>query len=509
MAKRKKSKKKSKFQKMHLSPQLNKKISDKQKELEKEAQEQENNIPDDNFSWHYKVRVIAFFAVLFAGAIFSFIIPLRPVYSDLEQRNLTSFPKLTAKDFFAGDYFDDINTWFADTFPGREGWVNINSLWEGMYGFGNNRMYGNVDKADEIPDVSETIETQPPVTTTTIAPKATTTTTVGTTTTTKPVTTTTAGPTTTTKPSPENWDKQKDANLKNETLNGVLVRGDTAYEYYSFSKEASEKYAATMKKAAAVTKGKAKVYDIIIPTSIEIMLDEKVRAGLNTSDQEKAIKYMYSLMGPDVGAVSIVPALRAHNTEYLYFHSDHHWTALGAYYSYVELLSKMGKTPNALNSYETKTFDGFKGSFYAETNDAKLMIDAVTAYYPHADTEMYFIGEDGVRLDWDVIRDVSDWAARSKYNCFIGGDNPFTEITNKNLNDGSACVVIKESFGNALVPFLVDHYQKVYVVDYRYYEDMKLSSFVDKYKIQDVIFANNVGATRSETKVEAIADFVG
>jgi len=42
-------------------------------------------------------------------------------------------------------------------------------------------------------------------------------------------------------------------------------------------------------------------------------------------------------------------------------------------------------------------------------------------------------------------------------------------IENKDLTDGSACIVVKESFGNAFIPFLVDHYQKIYVVDYRYW----------------------------------------
>lgn len=511
MAKSRSRRKKNHKKRIKLSPQLNKKLMDKQKELEKEALEAEElAVSEEKYAWHFKVRVIVFFVVLFFGFILSFIIPLRPTYSSVEQRDLSSFPKWSTTALFSGEYFDDINTWFADTFPGREGWVKCNSLWQTLYGFGNSRMYGKVDEADDIPDIPSA-----PEPTVTVAPATTTTKALVTTTTTKGSTTTTIK-TTTTKPvattttiNHDKWNEKDDPNLKNETLNGILVRGKTAYEYYSFSKESSDKYAATIKRAATKLKGKAKVYDIIVPTSIGIMLDEKVRNELNSSDQLKASNYMYSLMGPDVGTVPIVETLRSHNDEYIYFHSDHHWTARGAYYAYASLRQVQGKSANTLDSYRTKVFEGFKGSFFSETNDAKLMEDSVTAYYPHAETSMYLIQEDGTRLDWQVIQDVTDWAARSKYNTFIGGDNPFTEITNKNLKDNSACVVIKESFGNALVPFLVDHYQKVYVVDYRYYDSMKLSSFVEKYKIQDVIFANNVSATRSESKVDAIADFVG
>lgn len=45
-------------------------------------------------------------------------------------------------------------------------------------------------------------------------------------------------------------------------------------------------------------------------------------------------------------------------------------------------------------------------------------------------------------------------------------------ITNKNIKDSSSCVVVKESFGNALVPYLTDHFSKIYVIDYRYWREV-------------------------------------
>lgn len=500
-----KGRKKNHKKRMKLSPQLKKELNDKQKEHEQEDLSWLIDVSDENYHWHYKIRVIVFFAIFFIGAIFAFIIPLRPNYSAIEQRNLTSFPKWNFEEFVNGDYFDDINTWFADTFPGREGWIGLKSVWETMYGFGGSRMYGKVDRADDIPDVSgpdEPVVTLPTTEKTTKSNKETTTTAAVTTTTVAPTTTTTLAET-------DRWEDEQGPNVKSETQNGILVRGNTAYEYYSFSTESANKYAASVKKVAEQVKGKANVYDIAIPTSIGVMLDEKARAELQSSDQEKAIRYIYSQMGSDVKTVPILNLLREHNDEYLYFHTDHHWTARAAYYAYAALRTIQGKDAEDIDSYETVLFDRFKGSFFANTNNSNLAVDTVTAYYPNCENSMYFIQEDGTRLDWKVIYDVSEWAARSKYNCFIGGDNPFTEITNHELNDGSACVVIKESFGNALVPFLVDHYQTVYVLDYRYYTEMNLAQFVDTYKVQDVIFANNVGAIRTEALMDDIVRLVG
>ena len=66
----------------------------------------------------------------------------------------------------------------------------------------------------------------------------------------------------------------------------------------------------------------------------------------------------------------------------------------------------------------------------------------------------------------------------------------------KNIKDSSSCVVVKESFGNALVPYLTDHFSKIYVIDYRYWNG-KLSHLVKDKKIQKIFFINNISMTRN------------
>lgn len=83
-----------------------------------------------------------------------------------------------------------------------------------------------------------------------------------------------------------------------------------------------------------------------------------------------------------------------------------------------------------------------------------------------------------------------------------------TVIKNKAIKDGSSCVVVKESFGNVFVPYLADHYQNVYVIDYRYWSG-KLSSFVQKKKVQDVILLNNISMTRNSYLVSKLGGIAG
>lgn len=104
------------------------------------------------------------------------------------------------------------------------------------------------------------------------------------------------------------------------------------------------------------------------------------------------------------------------------------------------------------------------------------------------------------KYDWPVIYDVSNYNAGLKYSTFIASDNPYTEIENKDLSDGSSCIVVKESFGNAFIPFLVDHYQTVYVVDYRYWTG-SISKLAQDKKVNDVLFLNNLSMIRNKSLV--------
>ena len=65
-------------------------------------------------------------------------------------------------------------------------------------------------------------------------------------------------------------------------------------------------------------------------------------------------------------------------------------------------------------------------------------------------------------------------------------------------------MVVKESYGNAFVPYLADHYEKIYVIDYRYWKG-SISDLAKQHKAQDVIFINNISMTRNAYLIGKIA----
>lgn len=288
---------------------------------------------------------------------------------------------------------------------------------------------------------------------------------------------------------------------------GVAVVGNTAYEQYNYVDSEAKKYIDTVNKIAKGLDKDIKVYDMIIPTSIAITLPDDKYDKVNSSDQVKAVKKMYKRLSERVAAVGIYDELMKHRTEYIYFRTDHHWTSRGAYYAYNVFCGLKGMVPNAIDTYKTGSFGTFKGSFYGSTNNwTGLKADKLLALYPvnNDNISIEYTEESGQVLKGHVIEDASSFGTDLKYCAFIDGDNPYTVVTNSTIHDKSSCIVIKESFGNAFVPFLADHYSKIYVVDYRYWQG-NVTKLASEKNVDDVIFCNNISMTRNAYLIGKLA----
>lgn len=81
-----------------------------------------------------------------------------------------------------------------------------------------------------------------------------------------------------------------------------------------------------------------------------------------------------------------------HRDEYIYFRTDHHWTPLGAFYAYTEFCNAKGIRANNILQYKKKTFKGFKGTFYRDTNNNKtLRADNIQTFYPLSRQENLYV----------------------------------------------------------------------------------------------------------------------
>ena len=446
---------------------------------------------------------IPFLVALAVLTVVAFIIPLRPTQSYEEKRNLAEFPEFSVEALVSGDYFDHISTWFSDTFPGREGWMDLNSALSELHGYSQIAIQGDILQGDEIPVLSEqTTVTLPPET----VPVETVPEDTGPT---EPIVLETVEPPTT---PVEQWggvDAGEGAEIG--YANSVIQIGDTLFNYCSFSQTGSDRYIRTVNKCAQSLMDKdVQIVSAPIPTSIGIMVKKEHLEKLHCAAQDEIINYMHAGTSDRVIKTDVYDILVDHNDEYLYFRTDHHWTALGAYYAYVQIMEDLGREPASLDTFEAWDQGQFAGSLGGNAAyPSKLKWDNVYAYIPQGDIEMMIYRSAEGGFSWPLLTDMSQKEVNTKYMTFLAGDHALCIVTNNSIPEGTNCVVIKDSYGNPLIPFLTQNYHKVYVIDYRKYNTMKLSRFVDEYEIDDVILLNNLNAAQNATVNDMLEWLVG
>ncbi len=498
--------------------------------------------------------VILFMGVLVAGMVLGACIFFRPTTSVREKRNLTKFPEFKLETALNGEYWQGISTWYADTYPMRDIWLDINRAVQQTYGIQTAQIISDGTKTgDDIPVVpgrnsspegstpvqepsqpqnessqEQEVSSWIPVDTSKTESSEESS---------EPVNSSgneSSGQESTGESSAESQTESREESSVQESSaqessvervpvvphepdgmadeieaqihSSLFCLDDAAYSLYYFSLENANKYAEMISHAADLLAGKATVYNVLVPNSTFVVLPEDIIKQLGCSDEREAISYYYAMMNDKVHTIDAIWTLRDHKDEAVIYRTDHHWTQLGAYYAYRNFCKDKGVTPHELSEFEQVDYGDFLGSHYfaVERSEMRAHPDRMICWIPKGTNEMRFISsEDGTWWNWRVIQDVSDWDIGTRYNAYIGGDNPFSVIENPDITDGSACVLIKESYGNAFAPWLVDHYQTTYVIDYRYYEG-NIIDFVTENNVNDVILMNNISLASSSWVVDQL-----
>ena len=104
---------------------------------------------------------------------------------------------------------------------------------------------------------------------------------------------------------------------------------------------------------------------MVVPNHFEFGLPEKYKNSIG-KPQKPFLDIIKTKLDSGVVFVDIYDKLKEHydNGEYLYFRTDHHWTALGAYRAYEKFCETAGIVPLTLESYEKRTSTGFLGTLY-------------------------------------------------------------------------------------------------------------------------------------------------
>jgi hypothetical protein len=276
--------------------------------------------------------------------------------------------------------------------------------------------------------------------------------------------------------------------LSNES-SSYLVVGNRAMQLYAYSPESAEAYAAVVNQLRQSIDERVRFYAMLVPSAVEFEESEQLRRL--SDSQRQAFEHVYSLLDAGIHRVPAYANIERHRNEYVYFRTDHHWTSLGAYYGYEALAQAMDLTPVPLDAYEAVELPGFLGTTYAATRKPELKKnpDTLTVYLPSVEHE-YKIFRKGSRngVKRSLVEQKLPVDGRGGYAVFLGGDFALGHITTGADGDRRA-MVIKDSFANALIPFLLPHFQEIFVIDPRYYKG-HLPTDIENYGVTDVVLLN-------------------
>lgn len=189
----------------------------------------------------------------------------------------------------------------------------------------------------------------------------------------------------------------------------------------------------------------------------------------------------------------------------IYYRTDHHWTAYGAYTAYRALADVLGYTPHAQGDYEITAYDGFYGTTYSTSGFWLTDPDRIEVWDNKAnDGGLHVTITDGSRtIEQDEMFFYTHLDEDDKYPVYLDGNHPYTVITNANASSDEKLLVVKDSFAHSLVPFLADHYAEIIMVDMRYYSN-PIPELVEREGIDRVLFVYSIDNLAVDDRIALI-----
>lgn len=279
--------------------------------------------------------------------------------------------------------------------------------------------------------------------------------------------------------------------------NNIAIVGTRAMAPYGANPKNFVTYAEALNKYKEALPD-VKVYSMVVPVACEYYAPPEV-AEKCASQLAHINKVNENLR--DIRAVDVYSALAAHVNEDIYLKTDHHWAPLGGYYA-AQSFAKAANVPFLpLSDYEQRKNTGFCGSMYGYSGHHEILKnnpEDFVYYVPQTvsfTTTYYNYKIDG----WDVIGAYAPAKGSfflnfgdngsENYCTFMGGDAKIVYVETGTKN-GRRLLIIKDSYGNAMVPFLFGSFEEIYVTDLRFFSH-NMIDYIKEKNITDLVFVNN------------------
>lgn len=421
------------------------------------------------------ISLTAMALFLLLAALFLLVFP-RSEKSQIEKRELAKFPSFSLESYFSGAFTSGVTTFYDDTVPYRDNFKNLSNEIKNVFGMKLFSASGsaNVSSKEDDEDAENAESSATPVPTSTgnilegVASRN------------------MALPAASAADESYQRDYTAEENGSLEWVNNLLmVNWDGHWRCMEpFGGGSGSDYVDALNELQSLVSQDVTIWSMPAPTSSAIYTPKN--AIDYVADQGECFDEIAAKLNPGIRSVNVVDVMRKHTEENIYCRTDHHWQPRGAYYA-ARTFAEAADVPfTDISSYTSGYNEGFVGTMYGFSQDSRLLNDPedFVYYVPSAKYQAYYYDSSfNYQFSDDLFAEVD---VANSYLMFMGGDSWVVKVDTE-VKNGRKLLVVKDSFGNAEIPYYTSSFEQIYVVDVREFQ-RNLVNFIDTTGVTDVLF---------------------
>lgn len=186
--------------------------------------------------------------------------------------------------------------------------------------------------------------------------------------------------------------------------------------------------------------------------------------------------------------------------EQIYYKTDHHWTTEGAAAAYDAWRRQRGSGGFSLKRMKKQVLtEDFQGTLYSKVLWDDGTRDRITTYV-RAGQRSCQVTADGKNIG--AILQTAHLKGKDKYAVFFGGNYGELELTTGRKN-GKNLLIIKDSFANCFAPFAAEDFEKVCMVDLRYFRG-NLQRYMEENHITDLLILYSMAGMIEDRNISVL-----
>ena len=239
-------------------------------------------------------------------------------------------------------------------------------------------------------------------------------------------------------------------------------------------------------KSFSESQKKIPVRMMLVPDAANV-LNHSLPALAKPEDQTQMFSMVRKDLGDSVEWIDVSTELNKHQTEKIYYKTDHHWTTLGAFYAFQAAAPSLGIEGDLSGKYVSYAVsDSFNGMLASKSGVNLGEKEQIDIYVPtEEDTDLIVDYVDEGKRSTSLY-DSSKLKEKDQYTVFLGGNSSLLDIRTVSTST-KRLLLVKDSFANSFIPFLTPYYREIVVVDPRYYSGT-INDLMDSYRISEVLF---------------------